>query len=899
VLRGTGACYVGIEGVRRGGRLFPCRTVAGGVSATAAGKALAGLVEGMIRRKASRPLLLLHRSAAGRCLKGLRMERMILIPLRVRRSVAGVLCVGFRTGAESGAAELRVMRAFGAHAAGVIARAVDDDRLQSAMDRGAALFRDALDGMFMLDPRTGMIGDVNPQGEKLLGLRRSRLAGKKFHSLFSPAAQQQIRHALGEAKPGKPGVLLQPLEIISKHKKRIAVQATVTRVPVDGGSLLVVFVRDLSEQARAEVKLAASEELLRIIVEGTLDMFFFVRNRAGAYTYVSPSVEKITGHTPEEWKQDAGHLLTRHPMNKEARLLTEKALQEGTAPPAFLCEVHHEDGRPILLEFNEKPVFRGGQVIGVQGVARDITERKRLEETIIESHDNLNRIIDQTPVGVMVFDAGGVLQDVNAAWMSLAGAKDKLLVTGRINILHSEFTRKAGLTGAIADVYRGKVADLPPATVDFREFGAGLAIMGEPRTVHIRMFPVFGRNSRLVNAVAMIEDVTERRALEEQLIQSQKMESVGLLAGGIAHDFNNILGGILGYASIVKESVDRESEIYPHLETIERSALRAADLTSQLLAFARGGKYDVGSLAINELVKETADLLRGTIGKEVTIITQLDSFGPAVEADATQIQQVLMNLCVNARDAMPNGGRLTVATRLLRQPDAFLSGVADVKRGPFVRIDVTDTGVGIDESIRSKIFDPFFTTKEKGKGTGLGLATVYGIIKNHGGALDLQSTIGVGTTFSVYLPAVAKRVMPREPIEETATGGKETVLIVDDEETIRMLVKDILEAKGYAVLCAEDGSTAIDLYRRHRDRIDLVILDMSMPGLTGKETFEKLKEINSGVRAILSTGYARDERAREMIALGVRGFVQKPYRIDHLAATVRKVLDRTGERRNA
>jgi PAS domain S-box-containing protein len=891
IYRNTGASLVSLEGVRNGKGLLDCRALSRGVRGTAAQKALTPLVGNSLGKKVPRPAIVLAGSREGRPLRALHLERVVIVPLRVRRTVVGALCVGFRGLPAGGSIDLRFMRALGAHASSLIGRLRSGEHLRGAVERYTALFHAVLEPVFILDPRDGTIVEVNLQGSRLAGAGRERLRGRKFHSLFPVQDHRRVRRVLERTKEGAPGVPLGPAEIIRKRGTRAPVEVSATRVSMDGRSMVVAFVRDVSEKARAEVKIAASEELVRIIVEGTLDVFFFVRGRTGAYTYVSPSVEKITGHSPEQWKKGGSGLLTRHSMNKHARMLTDRALRKGIAPQAFLCEIRHAEGNPLLLEFNERPIFRGGRVIGVQGVARDITEKKRLEETILESRDNLTRILDQTPLGVMVFDARGVLQDVNEAWMKLSGAKDKARIVGRINILHSAFTRKSGLTGAIADVYRGMTVDLPAMTVDFREMGPGLSITGEPRTVHVRMFPVTGRDARLVNAVAMIEDVTERRVLEEQLIQSQKMESVGLLAGGIAHDFNNILGGILGYASFVKEMVDKEADIYPHLETIERSALRAAELTSQLLAFARGGKYVVSSLSVNEMVRETAELLRGTIGKEVTVTTRLDTSGPTVEADASQIQQVLMNLCVNARDAMPHGGRLTIGTLVLREPDAFLAALSDVRRGPYVRIDVTDTGVGIDETIRGKIFDPFFTTKEKGKGTGLGLATVYGIVKNHGGILDVDSILGVGTTFSVYLPTTLKGAPAGKPEAPAARGGMETIMIVDDEETIRMLVKDILQDKGYQVMCAEDGMKAVSMYRENRHRIDLVILDMSMPGLTGKETFEKLKELNPDVKAILSTGYSRDERAREMLALGVRGFVQKPYRISHFAATVRKVLD--------
>ncbi|HUI11008.1 MAG TPA: PAS domain S-box protein [Bacteroidota bacterium] len=751
----------------------------------------------------------------------------------------------------------------------------------------------ALDGIieavFLLDRSDCRIADANARAVQLTGRSRDALLGMTVDDLHPPAAAARHREEI--ARLGRRFRRYGPIDFLRKEGKPVAAEVNARVVTCGGGTFVLCIVRDVSEQKRTEVKLAASEELLRIIVEGTLDVFFYVHDTAGAFTYVSPSVAKITGFSPEHWKSRSKEALTGGPGNEGAFAHTARAIAGGIAPPAYTCTVHHADGRPLLLEINEKPILKEGKVIGIQGVARDITERKRLEEAIVESRDTLTRILDQTPLAVTVLDARGNLTDVNGAWLRLFGAAGREEVVGRLNVFHSPFIRAVGLAGAFETVFRGGVVDVPALTIDPARAAEELPLTGGEVTVHARMFPVFERNGRLVNVVAMMEDVTERRRLEEQLIQSQKMESIGLLAGGIAHDFNNILGGILGYASFVKAQVPKADRLYGHLETIERSALRAADLTSQLLGFARGGKYVVGPLLINDLVRETSELLRGTIEKSITVRTVPDSANPVVEADASQIQQVLMNLCVNARDAMPGGGTLTIVTQRLHAPDAFLRSVLDGRQAEFVRIDVGDTGVGIDRAIRNRIFDPFFTTKEKGKGTGLGLATVYGIVKNHSGFINVESEIGEGTTFSVYIPAVDRAAEPAQGPETRAAGGNETIMVVDDEETIRLLVRDVLEEMGYTVLAAGDGRAALELYERNRGNVDLVILDMTMPGMGGRETFEKLKAIDPGVRAILSTGYAEDERARQMLALGVRAFVQKPYRVEELAAAVRRTLD--------
>jgi len=829
------------------------------------------------------------RSNVARRARTLGLRSLAFLPLRADGRLRGVLALGTRTGLLTGASDSRFLRQLSLRIASVLAEREERGLLEEEAEKYRSLLLGIPDTVMLVDPADGRIIDANPQAARLTGVPVSRLKGKTIFRLHSPAVAEKHRAALRSL--GHDFTKYGPINFLRAGGKPVPAEINARLLRLGGRNLILCIVRDVSEQKRTEVKLAASEELLRIIVEGTLDMFFYVHDTGGVFTYLSPSVAKITGFPPEHWKSRYRGFLTANPINERVREYAERALKEGVAAPTYVCEVRHADGRPLLLEINEKPILKEGAVIGIQGVARDITEKKRLEEAMLESRDNLNRILDQTPLAVTVLDARGNLTDVNEAWLRLFGVAAKDQVVGRLNVFHSKFIKGMGLADGFAKVYKGETVDVPTITVDPRSAWEELPMTGLERTVQVRMFPVLERNGKLVNVVAMMEDVTERRRLEEQLIQSQKMESIGLLAGGIAHDFNNILGGILGYASFVKAQIPKEDRIFPHLETIERSALRAAELTSQLLGFARGGKYVVGPLYINDLIQETADLLRGTIEKNIAVAVRLDDSSPVIEADASQMQQVLMNLCVNARDAMPGGGELTITTRRLDAPDEFLRSIPEGGGGPFVRIDIADTGIGIDRAIRGKIFDPFFTTKEKGKGTGLGLATVYGIVKNHGGFINVESEMGTGTTFSIYIPAVDKAaVRSQDPVSRPA-GGRETILVVDDEETIRLLVKDILEEIGYRVLSAGDGGQAVELFRERNAEIDLVILDMTMPGMGGRETFEKLKEMNPRVRAILSTGYSEDERARQMLAMGVKAFVQKPYRIDDLAAAVRRILD--------
>ncbi|GAB4337770.1 MAG: hypothetical protein Kow0099_11400 [Candidatus Abyssubacteria bacterium] len=369
------------------------------------------------------------------------------------------------------------------------------------------------------------------------------------------------------------------------------------------------------------------------------------------------------------------------------------------------------------------------------------------------------------------------------------------------------------------------------------------------------------------------------------------MESIGTLAGGIAHDFNNLLGGILGYASFLKSKLSGGDAHYRYVDTIERSAMRAAELTSQLLGFARGGKYDAKPLNLNKVIEETLEIIGRTLDKSIEIRSRLCEELPTVEADAAQMQQVLMNLCVNAGDAMPHGGTLLVETEVAVLGEDYVRTHLGSQPGVYVVVSVSDTGVGMSRETVKRIFEPFFTTKEKGKGTGLGLAMVYGAVKNHGGSIRVYSEPGAGTTFKVYLPSNGAPEQAELSVAEAVQGGDELILVVDDEETIRSLVKDTLESYGYRVLVAENGEEAVSLYGERGEEIDLVILDMMMPKMGGRETFQRLRELNPGIKALLSTGYSQNGKAQEILDSGVLGFLQKPYQTHELLSKLRSVLD--------
>ena len=380
----------------------------------------------------------------------------------------------------------------------------------------------------------------------------------------------------------------------------------------------------------------------------------------------------------------------------------------------------------------------------------------------------------------------------------------------------------------------------------------------------------------------------EKRRLEERLQHADKMESIGTLAGGIAHDFNNLLMGIQGFASLTLLKLDPEDPNCENLKMIEEQAQSGAELTKQLLGFARGGRYEVKPVDMNEIIEKSSSLF-GRTKKEITIHKKYEKDIYPVEVDLGQMEQVFMNLFVNAGQAMPGGGNIYLETENVLWDDQQALTYA-VKPGRYIKISVTDTGTGIDEKIKVRIFDPFFTTKKMGRGTGLGLAMVYGIIKGHKGMIDVSSEPGKGTTFTIYLPASEMEVVREKAEPLTIASGQGTIMLVDDEKMVLRANKGMLEFLGYTVYDVGSGQEAIAVYMEKRNTIDLVILDMIMPGLSGSETFNRLREINSGIKVLLSSGYSADGEAQAIMKRGCNGFLQKPFQIEKLSQKVKEML---------
>lgn len=508
---------------------------------------------------------------------------------------------------------------------------------------------------------------------------------------------------------------------------------------------------------------------------------------------------------------------------------------------------------------------------------KEIAERKEVEQALVESEKRYRALFEDSRDAIYMTAREGEFIDANQAALDLFGyTREEMIGLDAREIyvnpddrLH--FQQKLEQNGSVGD-YAIKFCKKNGAEMDCL------------LTSSVRR----GDDGSILGYHGIIRDVTEHKRLEAQLQQAQKMEAVGTLAGGIAHDFNNLLMGIQGNVSLMLMDMDSTHRYYERLNTIEKQVQKGAGLTSHLLGYARKGKYEIGPVNLNQLVEEIAETF-GRTRKEIAITRELAEDLVAIEADSGQIERVLLNLFVNAADAMPGGGDLILKT--VNVTDKDMKGKAyDVKTGNYVQLTITDTGVGMDKKTMERIFDPFFTTKERGRGTGLGLASAYGIIKSHGGYIDVESREGHGTTFNVYLSASSKKVQKVVKAADRITKGTGTVLLVDDEKVVLEVGQDLLEAMGYRVLTAKDGKEALKVYKKNRDKIDIIVLDMVMPNMGGGEAYDHLKKINPDVKVLLASGYSIDGVATEILARGCDGFIPKPFNAEELSLKLRELL---------
>jgi PAS domain S-box-containing protein len=765
---------------------------------------------------------------------------------------------------------------------------------------------------------------VSPVIETITGLPAEHFlpSADRWLELTHPADMPVVQAVRRDLAAGKPAAVYEYRLLLPDGTVRW-VRSSVRSSPTPAGRRIDGVVSDFSDQKRAEERLRESEARYRDLVEHTpiatyeedftaVGAWMADRRRRGvtdlrAYLAEHPDevgvaarLVRVVDANREAVEQagaaDKADLLARLP-----RLFAEQARGGFVAELAALWagrdEFEHEsrgrriDGRPMDVIVRLHVPRRDGQPdLGRVIVTRtDITDRRRAEEARDRERALLKSILSAIPDLISRTDDARTYRGCNAAFAAFFGMREEEVIGRKPDDIYPR-DAAAALAAADAKILAGG----PPERLELKLTTTdGRRVLFESLRV-----PLPGPTGRPAGLIGISRDITARRQLEDQLRQAGKLEAVGQLAGGVAHDFNNLLTAVLGNLSLAQSMLPDHHAVRELLAASDQAAWRAAELTRQLLAFARRQSVRLEPADVNASVAETLALLRRTLDPRIVIEARPDPrVGPAL-ADLGQVSQVLMNLCLNARDAMPEGGTLTIESAGVTVDAAHARRVAAAKPGRFVRLRVADTGHGIPPEVRDRMFEPFFTTKEVGKGTGLGLALVHGIVTKHCGWVEVESTPGRGATFDVYLPrAAGDNAEPNVPSAETkpvtahdSPPASRTILLADDEPMIRTLARSILEGQGYRVLLAVDGEEAVDLYRRELGLVDLVILDLTMPRLNGRDACRQLARIDPTVRVLLSSGFAADAAAATKEP-GVRGFVAKPYRPADLVAAVRAALE--------
>ena len=748
--------------------------------------------------------------------------------------------------------------------------------LQESKARHEFIFENFQDSYYEIDGN-GVITEISPSIRKTLGYNRDELIGEPIINLYQDPMQRSPfldhLHAKGE---------LRDYEITFKDKTGNGVPCSINAVIIlqDGGDeeKIIGSIRNISERKRLERE---REERRRYIegVFGAVPDAIITENIKRRIVEWNAAAERLFGYTRDEViGENLDSLVNYRDQGDDNISISETLLRDEVMRPSEVTR-YRKDGSAIAVRAAGSPIRMDGEVIGCVVVYTDISEQKKAKENLHREKEKFRLMMEESPLGVMIASRAKDIYYLNPAFVSISGFSASEMST--LDDFLKKFVKTKSGREAFFKLIDGTTPGKPQSTV-FEITSRNK----EKKTIHFRHM-IMEKGHHFFIA----EDITENKRLQDQLQRAQKMEAIGTLAGGIAHDFNNLLMGIQGNASLGLMQLDTSHPCYERMKNIEKLVTNGSQLTKQLLGFARRGRYETKETNINKFI-ENSTAIFGRTKKEIQIFKNYAPDICTVHVDRSQMEQVFLNLFVNASQAMPGGGKLYLATANVHLDKKYTKPYG-VKPGLYVKVSITDTGTGMDKATMDRIFDPFFTTKEMGHGTGLGLASVYGIVQNHNGIINVYSEKGVGTTFNVYLPASGQSIKRNGKDNKSIDPphGQETILLVDDEQMIIDIGKDVLEALGYTVIIAKNGNDAVRTYQQHADAVDLVILDMIMPVMDGEATFEAIKAINPQAAVLLSSGYSINGRAESIMRKGCRGFIQKPFTLEEVSRTIRRILD--------
>ena len=739
------------------------------------------------------------------------------------------------------------------------------------------LFETANDGILLLEKREMKIRHANPAITAMLGYCNDECIGKDIREigiLKDIGTCEEVVQALN-----KDGIIsFKDFPIQTKAGQVVDTDIFM----VDRARLIQCNIRDITDKKETEKKLRKSENHLRTLVQ-TIPDLIWSKNKDGVYLSCNPMFERFFGAREEDivGKTDYSFVdqkLADYFLENDRRAM---AAMKPTSNEDWVTFA--DDGHHALLETIKTPLYNDkGSVVGVLGIGRDITARKQAEETLRMSEAKIHSILDNIGTGVALISPNMEVLELNhqmRAWFPNVDVGQRSFCYRVFNdppfevICENCPTFKTLRDGLVYEAVR-KIRQAK-GTRDYR----------------IVASPIFNAAGEVTAAVEMVEDITAKLSLESQLIQAQKMESIGRLAGGVAHDFNNMLSVILGYGQMILEMTQPNNPLHEYAQEVVAAGVRSTNITRQLLAFARKQIITPEILDLNTIIEDTLKMLRRLIGEDINLVWLPASAWP-VKIDPSQLEQILANLCVNARDAIDGVGEITIETATKAFDEAYCSEHPGFIPGDFTLLSISDDGCGMDKDVQSKLFEPFFTTKELGQGTGLGLATVYGIVKQSNGFINVYSEPGKGTTFKIYLPRHSEQgeKSEKDKVATIPRGQGEIVLVVEDEESILKLTAKILHNFGYVVVTANSPKEAVNFVKGYREKIDLIITDVIMPEMNGRDLANVLLTIQPNLKCLFMSGYTSTVIASQgVLAEGIQ-FIQKPFSANDLGAKVHELL---------
>lgn len=823
----------------------------------------------------------------------------VSVPMQVANKLVGVINLNVLERPRSfNLGQMKALTILASTAAAALEGASLYTKVRQAEEKYRSIFENAIEGLFQ-STAEGRFLTVNPAFAFILGYESPEEMIADItdiaHQLYVDPADRVEAGLLQEERG-----FLQAFEFEAYRRDGERIWLSENRRSVWNkesedsyfeGSVENITERRQAEQERAQLTAEIENQRQRInnIVSSVPGVVWEAWGKPDVATqridFVSDYVEMMLGYSVEEWVATPNFWLTIvHPDDKERTArIAARAFESGES-----CRLEFrwltKDGRSVWVESNFVVIAdAAGLPVGLRGVNTEITERKQAEQSLRESEERYRDLVENAHDIIYSQDLDGRYTSMNRAGTQITGYSRQEVLT-----LDLERTVAPEFIGKVREMLGKKLAGEKVTAYEMDL----IAKDGHRITVEANTKLVF-HDGVPVGVQGIARDVTERKLLEAQLRQAQKMEAIGRLAGGVAHDFNNLLTAINGYSGLALQRIDSDHPLKGYLEEIHKAGDRAANLTRQLLAFGRKQILQPLAISLNDIVTDMNKMLRLLIGGDIELVSKLDPALEKIKADPGQIEQVLVNLVVNARDAMPRGGKLTIETARAELDQDYADAHVGVIAGVYVMLAISDTGTGMDETTQAHMFDPFFTTKESGKGTGLGLSTVYGIVKQSGGNIRVNSELGHGTSFKVYLPELTMAAAePKRAAGETSlAAGSETILLVEDEDVVRGLARKILERAGYNVLEASRGAEAFRLCLERTEPIDLLLTDVVMPETSGKEVADRLTERYPGLKVLFMSGYTDETIVHQGVLDPNIEFIQKPFTPFTLARKVRDVLD--------